>query len=318
MNVRLLAVATIVMLSSLLASCQTLGLSRNTGSEAEIGSAAQMGGVLFRAMEEHVRSQGFNLREIPHQTAYVDLNNDDTVDVILMLNGPEWCIGESCTVMVFEGMATGARMLAELTLISSPIAVGGINADGWRDLYVTLPGSAGKSTVAKIIHNGKSYPEDIGEWAFIKGKSLPGRAVLVGGGVSGTELAGFDRLLAMLKRNKPEAVEVVEAAPKKSISTSARFYGRYSWGPGEAYFRPCGGSSVHWVTASDNVESELDKLYRNIAQQQFDDVYLEMKAQSKPIPKEGPASFYEGVLEVDEIIRMDAVDEDTCSQAPTE
>jgi len=318
MNARLLSLTTVVVLSSWLTACQSPGPLPGSAlpDKAIVGSAAEMGGNLYRAVEEHVRSQGSDLNETPHQSAYTDLNNDGFVDVLLMLNAPEWCIGESCTLMVFEGTVTGARLLAELTLISSPISVGDIVGDGWRDLYVTLPGSAGNTTMAKIVHDGQQYPESPSQWSFLAdATTLPGRAVLVGGGASGTDLAGFNQLLSEVDAD----TEVATVARTSSLSTSDEqsFYGRYSWGPGEAYFRPCGGSSVYWVNASEAVAAELDQQYRQIARLQFDDVYLEMKGESKPAPKEGEASFYDGVLEIEQVVEMDAVDENTCSQVPT-
>ena len=341
MNVRLLNFSAAIALTALLSACGTTSIADNGArkSPAASSTAAEIGGNLFRAIEEHVRSQGSTLNDIPHQTAYTDLNNDGKIDVMLMLNAPEWCIGDSCTLMIFEGTETGAKLLAELTLISSPIAIGEAREGGWRDVFVTLPGAAGKSTMAKISHNGDVYPESPSNWSFLSGTdTLPGRPVLVGGGAAGTELANFDQLLAevdsadvtaamsvepltdLIDDNELSGADVQTAATAVSATTSAgneNFYGRYSWGPGEAYFRPCGGSSVYWVTASERVAGYLDNRYRQIARLQFDDVYLVMKGQSAQPPKEGEASFYDGVLDIEQVISMEAVDEDTCSQVPS-
>ncbi|MGB0865911.1 MAG: hypothetical protein ACPGSC_05345 [Granulosicoccaceae bacterium] len=317
MNLRLLSLSAAAACISLLSACQsTTPLTTPSGEgSTERASVAEMGGNLFRAVEEHVRSQGSILDETPHQTAYTDLNNDGMVDVLLMLNSPEWCIGESCTMMIFEGTTTGARLLSELTLISSPVSIGEVQEGGWRDVYVTLPGAAGRSTMAKVSHNGGVYPESPSNWSFLASdQSIPGRAVMVGGGASGNDLADFDKLLADMdtSNNTTAAMTVAESG-----SGEQSFYGRYSWGPGEAYFRPCGGSSVYWVTSSESVSKDLDQRYRQIASLQFDDVYLEMKGRSEPAPSEGEASFYDGVLEVEKVLTMEAVNEDTCSQAPS-
>ena len=318
MKLRLLTLSTAVVLTSLLSACQSTGpvADSRPADALAAGSAADMGGNLYRAVEEHVRSQGSVLSDIPHQSAYTDLNDDGMVDVMLMLNAPEWCIGESCTLMIFEGTVTGARMLSELTLISSPISVGEVKEGGWRDVFVTLPGAAGKSSMAKITHDGQTYPESPSQWGFLASNTtLPGRPVLVGGGAAGTNLADFDKLLAEVDSSNSTAAMTVAT---ESVEGNRRsFYGRYSWGPGEAYFRPCGGSSVFWVNASETIAADLDQRYRQIARLQFDDVYLEIKGKSEPPPKEGEASFFDGVLQVEQVMSMDAVNENTCSQVPS-
>ncbi len=323
MNARILAVSAAAVLSTLLVACQSgpkVGPGEVVSATAGVSgiNAAKVGGNLFRAVEEHVRSQGSILNDTPHQTAYTDLNNDGLIDVLLMLNAPEWCIGDSCTLMIFEGTETGAKMLAELTLISSPISVGDANETGWRDIFVTLPGSAGKSTMARVDHNGQGYPESPSQWRFLANNgTLPGRPVLVGGGAQGSDLAGFDQLLTELDTGGESGDAVASTALTGVSGSQQNFYGRYSWGPGEAYFRPCGGASVYWVIAGERVGQQLDDEYRQIATQQFDDVYLEMKAISQPTPDEGDASFYDGVLEIEQVISMIPVDENTCSQAPS-
>ncbi len=310
--------AAVITVSAWLSGCQSMGLgsgAAGAGDSRGQSSTSAMGGNLFRAVEEHVRSQGGLLSETPHQIAYTDLNGDGLIDVLLLLSADEWCIGKSCTLMMFEGTKSGARMLSELTLISSPISVGDSGMAGWRDVYVTLPGAAGKSSLAKISHDGESYPESPSQWRFLdETVALPGRAVLVGGGAAGPDLAGFDKLLAEVDDDLLSAQGLTMSNAEGE--TEQRFYGRYSWGPGEAYFRPCGGSSVYWATASDGIAEELDGRYRAIANLQFDDVYLELSGTRQPAPSEGEASFYDGVLEIQTVITMAADDENSCSQVP--
>ncbi len=318
MKAPLVTAAIAVLCSSMLSGCQSVGLGGGALAANRGGTqsaTASVGGNLYRAVEEHVRSQGSMLSDTPHQIAYTDVNDDGLVDVMLLLTADQWCIGESCTLMMFEGTASGAKMLAELTLISSPISVGESIENQWRDIFVTLPGAAGKTSIARISHDGQNYPESPSQWRFLaESASLPGRAVLVGGGASGTDLVGFDRLLAEVD----DGVQNAQGLTLDNADPSAeqRFYGRYSWGPGEAYFRPCGGSSVYWVETSDDIAAELDKQYRQIANLQFDDVYLEMAALRKPSPKEGEASFYDGVVEIERVFEMGEEDENTCSQVP--
>lgn len=310
MNLRLSKSLAVAATALLLGACQ--GVAPKLGTEADptaVGGVAQAGGNLFRAVEEHVRSQGSTLSDTPHQIAYTDLNGDDLVDVLLLLNGQEWCIGESCTMMLFEGTSTGARLLSELTLVSSPVAVAAGPDSPWQDIILTLPGSAGKSTLARVSHDGESYPQSPSDWQFLADdQAMPGRPVMVGQGVSGTQLQDFDKLLA--------SADPTAALGVDESDGGQRFYGRYSWGPGEAYFRPCGGSNVFWVTADDAVTTDLDQRYRQVARMQFDDVYLELDGLNLPAPSEGEASFYDGVLDVRKVLSMDALDEDSCSRAP--
>lgn|GEM_PF-2211064 len=397
MNVRSIAPVLAVSFQLLLSACQTTGdtvegIADGRALAEKVGADTN----LYLAVEEHVRSQGSNLSKIPHQISYTDLNDDGLLDVILLVNAREWCIGESCTLMVFEGTESGAKMLSELTLISSPVSIGDLVAEGqWRDIFVTLPGTAGGASMARIAYNGTAYPEAPSEWDFLVGyNDLPGRAVLVGGGVAGSELEDFDKLLASVTPPSADALDldslpadpvVVEApavdtlavgtdaesdvtgtitdtvetvvapgeitlaaaeaailgvetaapdvalvaelsqavtslpAPKAPVAPSMnnrdKYFGRYSWGPGEAYFRPCGGESVFWVTANEELTGELDKSYRQIASRWFDDVYLEAVATEVPKPEEGSASFFDGVLDINAIRQMKKLDAEACSDA---
>lgn len=319
MNARLSALSIALVVPTLMVACSSPMPLKEAPAAAAVTTIddqpSKPSGNLYRAVEEHVRSQGSVLADTQHQIAYTDLNDDGAVDALLMLNGPKWCIGESCTLMIFEGTSTGARLQAELTLISSPVTLGSTSDGNWRDIYVTLPGSAGMSNRAQIRHDGQVYPESPGEWHFLTdNETMPGNAILVADGASVTELASIDQLMVDSESGDES---VATAAATLEVAENQNFYGRYSWGPGEAYFRPCGGSSVYWVSSEANVAEILDQQYRQIATQQFDDVYLEIKGSNLPPPKEGDASFYDGVLQVEQVILMEGVDSNTCSKVPS-
>jgi hypothetical protein len=91
----------------------------------------------------------------------VHLNDDDHLDALVYVAGPDWCGSGGCTLLVFEAVAgpdaevLGAfRPAAEVSLVSGPVLVTGGGPDAWRDLVVT--DAAG--TLRLLRFDGESYP----------------------------------------------------------------------------------------------------------------------------------------------------------------
>lgn len=283
-----------------------------------------------------------NLDSTEHHFAYADLNNDETLDVVVLLTDQYWCIGDSCTVMIFVSENNAIRLISKLTLVNGPVAVGEIVTAGWRDLYVRLPGRSSLA-MARVSFDGIEYPNSPSKWEItLVSGSGPGRLLLSGGtetpsfyartvievpaleqGATPRELtqeqldellAGTDTLLEQGQQELiDEAVDRASPAPAGPVLTQL-FSGRYSWGPGEAFFRPCGGSSLYWVETEDGVDRDLDKAYRQIASLQYDDVFAVVKARRLPPAAEGAGRYYDGVLMVSELELMQRLDSESCSR----
>ena len=84
-------------------------------------------------------------------------------------------------------------------------------------------------------------------------------------------------------------------------------------GAGRSVFRPW-RESLYWVEAEDGVFSVLDAAYRQTANLQYDEVFVDVEVKRLPAPDEGDASFYDGVLRVSELNTMDKLDAESCSK----
>ncbi|MEM9601740.1 MAG: hypothetical protein AAGA11_02650 [Pseudomonadota bacterium] len=299
------------------------------------------GSRLYNAVMAHFATrEDTDLDFTEHHFAYTDLNNDGDLDVVVLLTDESWCVGDSCTAMIFVGEDDAVRLVSKLSLVNGPIALGDLVNDGWRDIYVRLPGRS-RLTMARVGFNGSEYPNSPSQWGIDTVDGFgPGRLLLSGGtafqslyaqpsiaGARTTQVADagesnaadmaalMAETDALLEGTQVAAIE--PAKPIASASTGTRdlaFSGRYSWGPGEAFFRPCGGSSLYWVEAEPGVFADLDAQYRQIATMQYDDVFAVVQARRLPPAAEGTGSFYDGVLMVSALTTMEALDGESCSR----
>lgn len=287
-----------------------------------------------------------NLEQVEHHFAYSDLNNDGELDVVVLLTDNSWCFGDSCTAMVFAGRNDAVELVSKLTLVNGPIALGEFVDSGWRDLYVRLPGRS-RLTMAKVSHDGAEYPNSPSKWGIEPVRDVaPGRLLISGTGeyqdvyakpvidtgirpsLAETSTTNAESMAALLaeadelldgEESSEPAQQIAPTTPVVSAastdgSRTQRFNGRYSWGPGEAFFRPCGGSSLYWVEANTSVFSDLDTRYRQIATLQYDEVFAVVDAQRLPPAAEGSGSFYDGVLMVERVETMEPLDGESCSR----
>lgn len=292
------------------------------------------------------------LDQTEHHFAYTDLNSDGLLDVIVLLTDNEWCVGESCTALIFAGDETSVRPISKLTLINGPIALGEFVNQGWRDIFVRLPGRS-DLTMARVSFDGDQYPNSPSRWGVdtVDGYG-PGRLLIAGSrefesayaaptiaygrppaltnvptsdSQDAAEMAALlaeaDDMLGIEQDSVEVAASVEETRVALQPSTTRpvdgvrQFHGRYSWGPGEAFFRPCGGSSLYWVEAEEGVFADLDAQYRAIASLQYDDVFAIVQARRLPPAEEGSGSFYDGVLMVSALTTMEPLDGESCSRS---
>ena len=84
--------------------------------------------------------------------------------------------------------------------------------------------------------------------------------------------------------------------------------GHYSQGFEVDAFRPCGSEEVWWVTEGD----ELRDKYRALSPEQYEEVYVELRAQTGPRGQYGHMGAYTRELATDEIIQIRPAAETDC------
>lgn len=119
------------------------------------GTAAAPTPDLLLGIEEYVRSQGGNAMP-PFRFASVDLNDDGRLESIVLLDSPQWCRADGCTMLVFRGDTEGALLITSSPAVAEPIRVSGERTGGWRNLIVRAQGS--RDVVLRF--DGTGYPAD--------------------------------------------------------------------------------------------------------------------------------------------------------------
>lgn len=121
------------------------------------------------------------IREVPaHRHAAVDLDGDDTDDLLVLLDDPAWCTEAGCTLFVFQRQGGNDVPIAQVANVRTPISVAEQTHGGWRDILVTAGGVAGVPTgTVALQHDGIGYPEDPTLMAALAASVLPRARVVV-------------------------------------------------------------------------------------------------------------------------------------------
>ena len=120
-----------------------------------------------------------SIREVPaHRDAAPDLDRDGTSDLVMLLDDPNWCQGDGCTLLVFHGGKDGDKLVSESVSVRAPIAVGSRVNRGWHDLLVNVGSGEETGTVA-LEFDGTAYPADPMMAAMLDPHRLPSATPLI-------------------------------------------------------------------------------------------------------------------------------------------
>src|SRR5690606_28459828 len=103
------------------------------------GGAAAPAPDLLDGVEEYGRSQGPCTMPAFRFTS-LDLNDDGRLESIVLLDSPQWCQADGCTMLVFRGDDEGALLVTSVPAASEPIRVSTERTGGWRNLIVRAQG----------------------------------------------------------------------------------------------------------------------------------------------------------------------------------
>jgi hypothetical protein len=94
-----------------------------------------------------------------YSSAFLDLNDDGAVEVIVYLTGNGWCGTGGCTSLVLAPEGPSYRVVAKITATRPPIRVLASTSKGWHDISVVARVNAVEPTYEAILSfDGKSYP----------------------------------------------------------------------------------------------------------------------------------------------------------------
>lgn len=93
---------------------------------------------------------------LEYQHAFYDLNNDNRLDSVALLTGPDWCNNDGCTMAIMMGDFNGFDFLGTTTGVNTPI---GVDPASQRHGYVSFILYTKKNGVIKMRFESSTYPK---------------------------------------------------------------------------------------------------------------------------------------------------------------
>jgi hypothetical protein len=99
--------------------------------------------------------------ETRYCSAFVDLKDDGTKEVIVYLSGRGWCGTGGCNMLILAPEGTSYRVVTKTTITRLPIRVLATKSNGWHDISVVLAGGGIQPGYeAELSFDGKTYPSN--------------------------------------------------------------------------------------------------------------------------------------------------------------
>ena len=107
----------------------------------------------YGALEEHGPTN--------YSSAFVDLNDDGTREVIVYVTGRGWCGTGGCLMLILEPDGPAYTVIARTGISWPPIRVLTTKSNGWHDLTVAAAGGGMQPGYeAELSFNGETYPSN--------------------------------------------------------------------------------------------------------------------------------------------------------------
>ncbi|MGA2235940.1 MAG: hypothetical protein ABSG23_10750 [Terriglobales bacterium] len=99
--------------------------------------------------------------ETRYSSAFVDLKDDGTKEVIVYLSGRGWCGTGGCNMLILAPEGTSYRVVTKITITRLPIRVLTTKSNGWHDISVVVAGGGIQPGYeAELSFDGKTYPSN--------------------------------------------------------------------------------------------------------------------------------------------------------------
>lgn len=87
-----------------------------------------------------------------YRSGKADLNGDGQDEVLLLLQGMNYCGSGGCTAFIID---SNNKQLVRMTVTEAPIMLGNRKSNGWQDLVIWSD-----SSLRLVKHDGTSYPSN--------------------------------------------------------------------------------------------------------------------------------------------------------------
>ncbi len=96
-----------------------------------------------------------------YSSAFVDLKDDGTKEVIVYVSGRRWCGTGGCVMLILAPEGASYRVVTETTVTRLPICVLSTKSNGWHDIGVMARTSGVEPLYeAMLSFDGRTYPSN--------------------------------------------------------------------------------------------------------------------------------------------------------------
>jgi hypothetical protein len=100
-------------------------------------------------------------RTTRYSSAFVDLNDDGTQEVVVYLTSDGWCGSGGCTTLILAPEGSSYRVVTKIPITRPPIRILATKSNGWHDISVRVQGGGIiHAYEAKLSFDGKTYPSN--------------------------------------------------------------------------------------------------------------------------------------------------------------
>jgi hypothetical protein len=131
---------------------------------------------------EYVTSKNTTPRETRYADAFIDLNGDGVEEVVVYLDGRDWCGTGGCLTLVLTRTGESYRSICRVLATRPPIRALKKSSHGWRTLTAWVAGGGILTGYeAELAFDGRRYPISAAPPSSprLKG-NLPGTAIISG------------------------------------------------------------------------------------------------------------------------------------------
>ena len=94
-------------------------------------------------------------------SAFVDLKDDGTQEVIVYVTGRSWCGSGGCYMLILAPQGSAYKVVTKTTVTRPPIRVLTTKSNGWHDIAVRVVGGGIIDGYdAKLSFDGRKYPSN--------------------------------------------------------------------------------------------------------------------------------------------------------------
>ena len=149
----LLMMAAVVAVGFMFLEANSLAQPQNKPSSDQMDS-------LKKFLQNYVGNSDHN-RTTQYSSAFVDLRDDGTQEVIVYLTGDGWCGSGGCTTLVLVPRDSSYTVVTKIIIVRPPIRMLVTKSNGWHDIAVRVQGGGIINAYeAELSFNGKTYPRN--------------------------------------------------------------------------------------------------------------------------------------------------------------